>query len=443
MPSLLRNSNASRKEILDFQNDRLRRLIVSSYKNVPYYRELFDRHGIDPRDIRSVADLPKIPVTSKKDLQVLPVSQITSREISAQKLIARTTSGSTGEPFTIRRSWFEERLLGLFRLRAMHYLGQRISDRVASVGLLRTTHPRDIQLPMQLLRSMGFYRTVRIHSMSSITDILQRLQDFRPDLVTGSPGVLSLLAQKMIDRESHSIRPRFVRVNGEVLTPMMRQQITEAFGAPVLNFYASHEFRVIAYECHETGELHTCDDSVIVEVLKDGRAALPGERGEIVGTAMHSYAMPFIRFKLGDVVTQGSDSCECGRPFSTIRAIQGRMVDYFPLPGGRQIHPFEIVLVICQQALSWVRQYQLVQEREDRILLRVVPFATPKTEQIQRLEEPVRLLIGNGVEFEIVLVPEIRIEPNGKFRVSRSMVKSAYDGINWDEPDTLETTMKS
>lgn len=440
---MLRNSNASREEILDFQNDRLQRLIVSSYKNVPYYRELFDRHGIDPRDIRSVADLPKIPVTSKKDLQALPVSQITSSEINAENLIARTTSGSTGEPFTIRRSWFEERLLGLFRLRAMHYMGQRISDRVASVGLVRTTHPRDKQLPIEILQNMGFYRRVRIDSLLPAADILRMLQEYCPDLVTGFPGVLSLVAQNMIDRESRSIRPRFVRVNGEVLTPLMRQQIAEAFGAPVLDFYASHEFRVIAYECHQTRDLHTCDDSVIVEVLKDGRAAMPGERGELVGTALHSYAMPFIRFKLGDVVTKGSDSCECGQPFSTIRAIQGRMVDYFPLPDGTQIHPFEIVLVIYQQALSWVRQYQLVQEREDRILLRVVPFATPKEEQIRRLKESARLLIGNGVEFEVMLVPEIPIEPNGKFRVSRSMVKSAYDGVNWVEPGTLKTRVQS
>lgn len=439
----MRSSNATREEVIDFQNSQLRRLIASSYKNVPYYRELFNRHGIDPRDIRSVADLPKIPITSKKDLQTLPVPQITSSDVNPEHLIARTTSGSTGEPFTIRRSWFEERLLGLFRLRAMHSLGQRITDRIASVGLLHTTHPRDNQLPMRILRSMGFYRTVRIDSMLPTADILRMLQEYRPDLVTGFPGVLSLLAQSMLHEECLSIRPRFVRVNGEVVTPLMRQQIAEAFKAPVLNFYASHEFRVIAFECHNTGDLHTCDDSVIVEVLKDGRPALPGERGEIVGTALHSFAMPFIRFKLGDIVTKGSEKCECGQPFSTIRAIQGRMVDYFLLPGGTQIHPFKIVLVIFQQALSWVRQYQLVQEREDRIVLHVVPLTTPTPEQVLRLEKSARALLADTVEFEVILVPEIRIEPNGKFRVSRSMVSSAYDGINWDEPDTLGTATKS
>ena len=82
----------------------------------------------------------------------------------------------------------------------------------------------------------------------------------------------------------------------------MRRHITETFAAPVFNLYASNEFNVIAWECQETGELHTCDDGVIIEVLKDGRPAAAGERGEVVGTNLHSFAMPLIRFRLGDII---------------------------------------------------------------------------------------------------------------------------------------------
>jgi phenylacetate-CoA ligase len=211
----------------------------------------------------------------------------------------------------------------------------------------------------------------------------------------------------------------------------MRRQITKAFKAPVFEAYTSREFGVIAWECKETGELHTSDDSVIVEVLKDGRPGAKGERGEVVGTSLHSFAMPFIRYSLGDIVTKGSETCRCGQPFSAIRGIQGRMIDYFPLPGGRMIHPYEIVLALLQEA-PWIRQYQLIQEREDRIALRVVPSITPTPQELARLKEAVSKLLGRDVEFRVVLVPEIQLEPNGKFRVSRSFVKSAYDGIDWE-----------
>jgi phenylacetate-CoA ligase len=212
----------------------------------------------------------------------------------------------------------------------------------------------------------------------------------------------------------------------------MRSQISKAFSAPVFDTYGSHEFNLIAWECKETGEYHTCDDGIILEVLKDGRPAAKDERGEVVGTNLHSLAMPFIRYRLGDIVTKGFEVCRCGQPFSTIRTIQGRMIDYFHLPRGRIIHPYEITQILKRDADSWIRQHQLIQEREDRIILQVVPSFTPSPQEILKLKESVNTLLGQGVEFQIILVSEIEIDQIGKFRVSRSLVQSAYDGIEWE-----------
>ena len=96
------------------------------------------------------------------------------------------------------------------------------------------------------------------------------------------------------------------------------------------------------------------------------------------------------------------------------------------------IHPYEITLILKRDADSWIRQHQLIQEREDRIILRVVPSNTPPPQEILKLEKSVTTVLGQGVEFRVILVPEIQLEPSGKFRVSRSLVRSAYDGIDWD-----------
>lgn len=431
--SVLRHPHAAREEIVAFQNKQLRRLIAHAYRNVPYYRRLFDLNNIKPKDIQSVADLPVIPISSKKDLQSLPAEELVARGVNPKNLIARRTSGSSGLISIIRRSWLEDRLLSLFWLRTMHYFGLRIRDRTASVGLVWPTHPRDKQLPIQILQALGLYRRARINSLLSPENILRTLRHFRPDVLTGFPGVLSRLAQIVSDQDRLVIRPRFVRVNSEVLTPLMRRQITEAFAAPVFDYYSSHEFRVIAWECKEMGELHTSDDGMIVEVIKDGHPAAIGERGEVVGTGLHSFAMPFIRYNLGDIVTKGSETCRCGQPFSTIRAIQGRMIDYFLLPGGRVIHPYEISLLFTN-SVSWMRQYQLIQEREDYIIMRVVASDTPKPQELAGLVESVSTLLGQGVEFRVIFVPEIKLEPSGKYRFSRSWVKSSYDAIDWDHP---------
>jgi phenylacetate-CoA ligase len=80
----------------------------------------------------------------------------------------------------------------------------------------------------------------------------------------------------------------------------------------------------MAWECRHSGDLHTCDDGVLVEVLVDGRPAEPGERGEVVVTNLHAYAMPFIRYRIGDVATRAAP-CRCGAPFATIGEIRSSL----------------------------------------------------------------------------------------------------------------------
>src|SRR5262249_37347913 len=86
-----------RDEVVALRDARLRRLVAHAYENVPYYRDLFERHGVEPGHIRTVADLDRIPVTSRRDVQTLPLSTRLARGVDASRLIAHHTSGSTGE----------------------------------------------------------------------------------------------------------------------------------------------------------------------------------------------------------------------------------------------------------------------------------------------------------------------------------------------------------
>jgi phenylacetate-coenzyme A ligase PaaK-like adenylate-forming protein len=431
MRALLRHPHRTRDEIVAFQNRQLRCLITHAYNNVPYYRRLFDHNGINLRDMRTVEDISAIPVTSKKDLQMLPVEELIAQGVDLEHTIVRKTTGSTGEPLSIRRTWFEERQLNAFRKRAMHYYGLRITDKHADIGEVEPLHPRDNQLLRRVFNVVSLYREVKIQALLPLDEIVRILQNVHPDVVSGYAGVLARVAKIMSDNDNLIMQPRFITTHSEVLTPLMRKQISEAFEARVFDTYDSTEFNLIAWECKETGELHTCDDSTIVEIIKDDGPAATGERGEVVVTNLHSFAMPLIRYRLGDIVTKGTASCPCGQPFSTIRAVQGRMFDYFLLPGGRMIHPFEITALLRSDNASWIRQYQLIQESEDRVHLKIVPAATPSSHQLSTVQATVANLLGHQVNFNVALVHEIPLEPSGKFRVCRSLVKSDYDGIDW------------
>jgi len=421
---LTRHSRATQAELRDFQDAALRRLLVHAYERVPYYRKLFDRHRVHPRHIRGVVDLDLLPITSKQELREQRESNLLASGLDPATLLTARTSGSSGEPFTIRRTWGEDKLQYLFRLRAYASMGLRPGDRRASLSLRRPSNTLDRKL---IGRTLGaFSRTMSIDGLESPAQIIAQLRSFHPDVVIGMPGMLSRVADALLASGDSDIRPRFLVVGGEVLSPLVQLRLNRAFGGQVYQTYASHEFPLLAWECTHAGLYHVNDDGVILEVLRDGRPAKPGEQGEVVATNLHAYSMPFIRYRLGDVVTRGPDACACRRPFSTISDIQGRVIDSFRLPDGRVLHPYHVLTSFIGGADSWIRQYQLLQERPDRIVLRIQPVAGPVSEQVSAIERSVRPLLGPGVDFGVQLIDEIPLESSGKFRPLRSLVQSEH-----------------
>jgi phenylacetate-CoA ligase len=386
---------------------------------VPYYRRLLDRHGVRPADIRGPDDLGALPITAKSDLQAEPVEELVARGVDPRGLIAHTTSGASGEPLTIRRTWLEERVLGALRLRALLLLGMRPTDVVATLGLGHGASPRDPQLLYRLVKAAGLYRRHRLSGLRPAAEVLADLRALRPRVITGYAGVLSRLAEEIADGDGPGFPLRFLAPAAEVLAPAMRARISARFRAPVYETYGSYEFNLLAWQCAETGLLHLCDDGAIVEILRGDRPAAPGETGEVVATGLHAFAMPFIRYRLGDLVTRGPEPCPCGAPFATLAGIRGRVLDGVSLPGGRLVHPFEIAtkFVGDPDPDCWVRRYRIVQERPERIALQLVPARAPSPDELDRVRRGVSSVLGPGVELRIDLVPAIAGAPGGKFRL--------------------------
>lgn len=418
---------ATREQVEAYQNRQVRRVIKHAYENVPYYRRLFDQHGIKPAQIQAVGDLASLPVTSRKDLQSQPDTEIVARGMRPQSLIARPTSGSAGEPLIVRRTWAEERLLNAFRRRAMKEYGLRARDKVAYVTLKGTSEPRDYQLPLSALQVVGFHRRTVIDSRLPTEEIVRCLRSFRPEVLVGYAGALARISAAMDETDRQAIRPRFVVAGAEMLTAQMRETIAATFEVPVYDMYGSHEFNLIAWQCKAGSAFHTCDDAVIVEVLKNGKAAPAGVPGEVAVTSLHSFAMPFLRYRLGDIATAGADICNCGQPFSTIESIQGRTYVRFSLPGGRSVYSFELWAII-RAAASWVSVYQLTQEQLGAFVLQIVTRGKPVAGEPAALTEELRTALGPGVELKVQLVREIPADTTGKYRAFRTQLDSTDAG---------------
>ena len=418
----------SRRELTEFRDAELRRLVLHAYEKVPYYRALFDRQRLHPRHIRGTVDLDLIPISSKQDMRGFPPENLIAAGHDPSRLLTARTSGATGRPFVIRRTWLEDKRNHLFRLRGLMSMGMRLGDRRVAVGLLRPTDPNDLKRIARPLGRLGISNIPRLDGLEEPEVVAGWLRSWRPDVLTGMPSILCRVADYLISSGTQPVRPRFVVVSGEVLIGAMQRRLEQGFQAPVYQAYASHEFPLLAWQCTRSGELHCCDDNLILEVLRDGRPAAPGEQGEVVVTNLNAYAMPFIRYRLGDLATSGLEQCACGRPFSTIRQVQGRSMDTFILPDGRALHPYHVIETFTGKNADWIWQYQLVQERRDRIVLRVVPNGNGASDHISRVEQSARSVLGAGVEFRVQLLDHIPLEQNGKFRLARSLVSRPNDG---------------
>ncbi len=434
--AVARHRTASRAALVRFQEERFRRLITHAYDTVPYYRALFERHRITPREIRSIADLALIPMSTRRDIQQADPMDLVTRGVDPSRLLVYRTSGSTGEPLTVRRTWLEERVNSAFRLRTFRDFGVRPRDvRVvlwAGGGIMTPPGRRNWDGLQRAVRRLGWFRKINVDYRVSDAELIDRLAALKPDVISASPSSHARTVRAMAAGRPGAIAPRLLISGGEVLTPLERRHVTESLGARVVDMYSSHELGLIGWECPRGTGLHVTDDSLLLEVVKDGRPAAVGEAGEVVATRLHAFAMPFIRYRTGDIVTRGPAPCTCGAPFSAVLTVQGRMIDYFELPDGRRMHPNEVVVNLLRQTGRWIAQYQLTQETRGRVVLRIAPLHPPPAEEVAAIERHARTVLGAGVDFELLLVPEIPFEANGKFRISRSLVRSVYDEVDWE-----------
>jgi phenylacetate-CoA ligase len=233
-------------------------------------------------------------------------------------------------------------------------------------------------------------------------------------VVHGYPSTLDAIAATLTGEDRERLALRFVSCAGETLFPEARRRIEEGFGARLFDIYGTHESNVVAVECAATGRLHVVEEAILVEVLRsDGRPALEGEEGEVVITPLHSYAMPFLRFRLGDLAVRGPTPCPCGAPVATLERVTGRTIELFVLPDDRRIHPYHILMPMLENA-PWIRQFRIVQEETREISISVVPTAMPSAESRAAAVRAIEAALGGGVRVEIVMVERIDAAPGKK-----------------------------
>jgi phenylacetate-CoA ligase len=206
---------------------------------------------------------------------------------------------------------------------------------------------------------------------------------------------------------------REVRTLGEVCEPAVRDACRRSWGVPVTDIYTTQEAGYLALQCPGQEHYHVQSETARVEILDgEGRPCRPGEVGRVVVTPLHSFAMPLLRYEVGDFAEVG-EPCPCGRGLAVIRRILGRSRNLLQLPDGRRMWPS--LGLARMRGIAPVRQIQVVQRTPDRLEARLAADrALTKAEE----EALGRFLCASvGHDFEIVLryFDEIPRGASGKY----------------------------
>jgi phenylacetate-CoA ligase len=243
---------------------------------------------------------------------------------------------------------------------------------------------------------------------------LKTIVEYRPEVLIGYANSVYLFARFLLARGNSELPPLAgVITSAEVLGRERRQVIEECFGCRVFDRYGSRETSIIGSECEAHDGLHLCSEHLVVEIERNGVAALPGEHGRILITDLSNYGMPLIRYRIEDMGMPLSGYCSCGRGLKRMAMAAGRETDFLVTPEGRLVSGAALTIFLVARAPG-VQQAQIVQDRPGALTLRVVAGDGygPDTEEFFSRQIPD--LLGKSMTWNVELVDAINPLPSGK-----------------------------
>ena len=252
---------------------------------------------------------------------------------------------------------------------------------------------------------------------ASAAEQLEWLERVRPDHVMTYPFNLRAVAETALARGGSSLKFKTFISTGESFDNDTCNLIVQTFGCRTIDIYAAREIGQIAFQCPGGHGYHLCSEAVLCELVDDdGLPVGPGEYGRVVVTSLYNFAMPFIRYDIGDYALASMAPCSCGRGLPSVDQIGGRTRNFFIMPDGSRKKPGGRALSDVSLYLSFKR-VQFVQPDVNTIQIKYVPDdpgATPRLSDLTRMlrEEFHR-------DLKVDLIPVDRIERSAGMKIDQ------------------------
>jgi phenylacetate-CoA ligase len=426
-PRLARTELLSPEELLTYRAPYVSKFLAHARETTAFYKGKFDFDLNAPDEIGR--RWSQIPILTRAEAARSRESLISARIPEEDGPITKKeTSGSTGMPlkyqstfaFEIANCALTERMFRWWRVDGNKSFAQIVQS--AASRSREGEHSRG----WHSARPQGVKYSL-YHGLDIDTQ-LDWLLARKPAYLASFAGILKELATTA-KRRGAPLRFDMVLSVAATLDTETRELCRSVFGAEIADTYGAQEAGHIAAQCPDCGEYHTSADMAVIEILRDdGSPAASGEIGRVVVTPLHNYAMPLVRYELGDCAEVGTANPACGRKLPTLRRILGRYRNLFRFRDGTRIWPVATAFYLH----DFVRftQFQIVQMDFDSIEVRYVPEGgpgaaeggTPGPGDLANLTERVRKVLKQPVQVTVRAVDKIERAATGKFEDCISLI---------------------
>jgi phenylacetate-CoA ligase len=411
-----------REELEQLQLERLESTISRVYRNVPFYRKRFDEIGFDPDDLRSLADLRRLPFTGKRDFRdnhPYGLFAVPLRDVVRVHASSGTTGLATAVGYTRNdlKTWAD------------------LTARVLVAGGVGKDDVVQVAFDYGLFTgAFGLHHgaerigasVIPVSSANAMRQI-QIMRDYRSTALVTTPSHALALADAMIEAQVNrsALSLQYGLFGAEPWSESMRGELQEKLRVVATDNYGLSEVMGpgLAGECLERSGLHVAEDHFLVEVIDpETLEPLPnGQVGELVVTTLTREALPVIRFRTRDLTSISREPCPCGRTLARMSRVKGRTDDLLLVKGAR-VFPSEIEAVLLEIE-GTAPHYQIILDRKSgEDLATVVVEASP--DGAKALSRPAlqgaierRLAAELGVSVAVELVDARTIERSeGKAR---------------------------
>ncbi len=400
------------EENLELQKEKLYEILDYSIKNVPYYKKISQEKDIKINRDNVFQDIKKFPVLTK-DVLRNNFKDLINPGVRAKK---NTSGGSTGEQAIFMQDKKMYDYNAATKILFDEWAGRKKGELLVKLwGSERDILENTMGFKGFLVRNFSNEVLLNTYKMSenNMAEYINVINNLKPKMILAYATSAFEISRFIVEKKINVHSPKAVMTSAGMLFPHFRDIIEKAFRCPVFNRYGSREVGDIACECEKHSGLHINILTQYLEVLDENlNEAASGNAGDIYVTYLHNYAMPLIRYKIGDRGSVSETGCSCNRGLPLIKEIQGRVGCILRTKNGAVD---STALTTSFYFYPSIKKYQVIQKGDNFTIKVVIDKSDSWNDDKRNLEIKLKKIFGESASFQFEIVDEIPSSKSGKY----------------------------